>query len=116
MKFDKIVSDSAVLHELGARLAAQRLTLNLTQAQLAEQAGVSKRTVERLESGAVATQLSAFLRVCRVLGLQERLEQLVPEPAPSPIAQLKLKGRTRQRASRPLELREKAPKRWVWGP
>jgi len=29
--------------------------MNLTQAALADQAGVSKRTVERLESGAVAT-------------------------------------------------------------
>ena len=32
------------------------MELNLTQANLAEQAGVSKRTVERLESGEVATR------------------------------------------------------------
>ena len=55
--------------EMGGRLARVRLERNLTQIQLAEQAGVSKSTVERLESGAVATQLSGFIRVCRVLDL-----------------------------------------------
>lgn len=118
MKSSKYISDSAVLQQLGARLAAQRLALNLTQAELAQEAGVSKRTVERLESGAAA-QLAAFLRVCRALGLQERVEQLVPELPPSPLAQLKLKGRTRQRASgkpQAIGVREGKPKRWTWQP
>ncbi|MCT0232670.1 hypothetical protein KQ308_03985 [Synechococcus sp. CS-1327] len=30
---------------------------------MAEQAGISKRTLERLETGAVSTQLSLFLRM-----------------------------------------------------
>ena len=121
MKSSPYVSDAAVLQDLGARLAARRLALNLTQAQLADEAGVSKRTIERLESGATATQLSAFLRVCRVLGLQDRLDQLVPEPAPSPVAQLKLRGRTRKRASGQATgehegVGEPKPKRWTWAP
>ena len=87
------------MRELGERMARARLERNLTQAALAEQAGVSKRTVERLESGEVAMQLSGFVRVCRALGLVERLESFIPEPVPSPIAQLKLQGRTRRRAS-----------------
>ena len=119
MKGSRYISESAELQELGSRLAVQRLALNLTQAQLAEQAGISKRTVERLESGAVATQLSSFLRVCRVLGLQDRIELLVPEPTTSPVAQLKLKGNTRKRASSPPEVvdpDEYKPPRWVWEP
>jgi transcriptional regulator with XRE-family HTH domain len=39
------------------------LERNLTLAQLTEKAGISKRTIERLEKGAVATQLSGFARV-----------------------------------------------------
>ena len=99
MKISSALTNDAVLRALGARLAAARLAANLTQAQLAAQAGVAKRTVERLESGAVAAQLSALLRVCRVLGLLERLDHLVPEPGPSPVAQLKLKRRARKRAT-----------------
>ncbi len=114
MKITKQAADQAVLRELGGRLARVRLERNLTQAQLAEQAGVSKRTVERLESGSVATQLSGFLRVCRVLDLVERLELLVPEPVPSPIDQLKLRGRERQRASAKRTTKA-GPKTWQWG-
>jgi transcriptional regulator with XRE-family HTH domain len=103
-----------VLAELGGRLARIRLERNLTQAQLAEQAGVSKRTVERLEAGAVATQLSGFIRVCRVLGVLERLDTLVPEPMPSPVEQLKLRGRQRRRAST-VNTVKSSSKKWQWG-
>lgn len=114
MRLAIYATDDAVLRELGGRLARLRLDRNLTQAQLAERAGVSKRTVERLESGSVATQLSGFIRVCRVLGLVERFDLLVPEPAPSPIEQLKLRGRRRQRASTQKRARAVSGK-WQWG-
>jgi predicted transcriptional regulator len=94
-------------------MAKARLELNLTQAQLAEQAGVSKRTVERLESGDVAVQLSGFIRVCRVLDLIERFEVLVPEPLPSPVEQMKLRGRSRQRASAPRTAKS-SDEKWKW--
>ncbi len=99
MKIDSSITDEQVLKLLGERLLGVRLVRNLTQGELAVQAGVSKRTVERLESGEVAIQLSSFVRVCRALGLLERFEMLIPEPAPSPMAQLKRQGKPRQRAS-----------------
>ena len=87
---------------------------NLTQSMLAEQAGVSKRTVERLESGEVATQLSGFLRVCRVLELVDHFESLIPESVASPMALLKQLGRKRQRASR-KKSQPSESKKWTWG-
>lgn len=114
MKIISLLTDQALLRELGSRLASTRVSQNLTQAALAEQAGLSKRTVERLESGEVATQLSGFIRVCRGLGLLERFETLVPEPRVSPIAQLKMQGRKRQRASGKKSA-SVAPKKWTWG-
>jgi len=114
MKITENITDESVLRELGERLTAVRLERNLTQAALAEQAGVSKRTVERLESGQVATQLSGFLRVCRTLGLLERFDALVPEPLPSPIAQLKLQGKKRRRASG-KRAAARTPGNWTWG-
>ncbi|MDZ4198856.1 MAG: helix-turn-helix domain-containing protein [Kiritimatiellia bacterium] len=114
MKIDSQMTDSVVLRELGGRLATVRIERNLTQALLAEQAGVAKRTVERLESGVVATQFSGFLRVCRALGLIERFEAFLPEPTPSPMAQLKRKGRKRLRVS--VKRAARAPaKKWKWG-
>ena len=49
MKIEPQLTDEAVLQELGGRLTQSRIGHNLTQAALAEQAGVSKRTIERLE-------------------------------------------------------------------
>ena len=114
MKISGQVTDEAILEELGARLARVRLGRNLTQAALAAEAGVSKRTVERMEGGEVATHLSGVLRVCRALGLIERFDALVPEPVIGPMDQLKLRGKERRRASnRNLSGRVKE-KIWKW--
>lgn len=108
------LTDEALLKLIGERLAGLRLARNLTQAQLAEQAGLGLRTVQRLELGAAATQLSGFVRVCRVLGLVERFEVLVPEVAASPMALLKQQGRRRQRATG-KKAAAGEPKKWTWG-
>ena len=114
MKITKQATDEVVLNELGERLAKIRLDRNLTQAQLATQAGVSKRTVERLEAGTVGTQLSGFIRVCRTLDVIGRFDLLVPEPVPSPVEQLKRAGRERRRASTVKPAKPSA-KKWQWG-
>jgi transcriptional regulator with XRE-family HTH domain len=112
MKISSDLTDQALLQELGQRLARARIDLNLTQAALAEQSGVAKRTIERMESGEAATQLSGFLRVCRALGLLERIEILLPESTPSPMAQLRQQGHQRQRASG-SKVADPA-KKWTW--
>ena len=107
-------SDQAALQEIGERLAAFRLVRNLTQQQVADQAGLGLRTVQRLESGAAATHLSGFLRVCRVLGLLDQLDALIPAPVASPMAQLKARTAGRQRATRAAPA-PAATKKWKWG-
>lgn len=112
MKIEGTLTDEAILGELGGRLAQRRLELQLSQGALAEQAGVSKRTVERVEAGAT-TQMSSIIRVMRVLGLLERLEALVPEAGPRPLELLKLKGKARKRARTKQKPTEEKP--WTWG-
>ncbi len=112
MKIEGLLSDEAILAELGSRLAQRRLELQLTQEMLAEKAGVSKRTVERLEAGAT-TQLSTVIRILRVLELLDRLESLVPEAGPRPMDLLRLKGKARKRAGGRKKPPDEAP--WTWG-
>jgi transcriptional regulator with XRE-family HTH domain len=114
MKLSTEFSDDLILQEIGERLAGLRLERNLTQANLAHEAGVSKRTLERLESGAVSTQLSTFIRICRALNLLPRFDALLPKPMPSPVEQLKLQGRKRQRASG-KRVKQPSAKEWTWG-
>lgn len=115
MKITGNLSDDAVLKELGGRIATARLVRNQSQAALAEEAGVSKRTVERLESGEVAARLSGLVRVLRALDMADRLDALVPPSTASPVGQLKLAGRRRQRASGRRTAARPATRKWTWG-
>jgi transcriptional regulator with XRE-family HTH domain len=98
MRISNATTDRAVLEELGGRLARTRLERNLTQAQLAHEAGIAPLTVLRLERGD-AVRLTSLVRVLRVLDLLDALDRLIPEPMPSPIELVKLRGHRRRRAS-----------------
>ena len=118
MKITIELTDEAVLHEIGDRLARRRIDEALTQAQLAEKAGISKRTVERIEAGH-STDFVMLLRVLRVLKLLEALDQLVPDLPQSPLVVLKSRGRARKRVghSRRSQDGKAAPKPappWKW--
>jgi len=78
MKLDNLLTDAATLKEIGQRLASKRIAENLTQEEVAKNAGVSKSTVERIESGN-STQVSNLIRVLRNFSLLEALDKLIPE-------------------------------------
>ena len=94
------------------RLESIRLSRNITQARLAEEAGVSTRTIGRLEKGQ-GVSLDTFIRVMTALGIQQNLEALLPDPTVRPIERVGLKSRERQRA-RPAKSGDEAPA-WSWG-
>jgi putative transcriptional regulator len=114
MKIEAANSDGAVLQEWGRRLARLRLERNLTQEQVAHEAGISKATVERLEAGE-AVKSTSLIRVLRSLGQAEALDKLVPEPLPSPIERIRLQGRQRRRAAGTRAGRSQEPESWRWG-
>jgi transcriptional regulator with XRE-family HTH domain len=119
MKLTPDLSDAAVLQELGIRLERRRLDANLTQAELADQAGISKRTLERIEAGH-STDAIMLIRALRTLQLFAGLESLVPDLPPSPLTLLKQRGRERQRVGRRRQATappsgRKPPHPWKWG-
>lgn len=104
-----------MLEALGERLRRTRLARNLSQAALAEEAGVGRETVVRIEGGQSASLIS-LIRLLRTLGLLEGLNELVPELGPSPIDQLRRQRRRRQRAgSSRSQSSEDATRPWRWG-
>ncbi|HEX5787814.1 MAG TPA: helix-turn-helix transcriptional regulator [Woeseiaceae bacterium] len=96
--------------DLGRRLEALRLARNINQSQLAAEAGVSRRTITRLENGA-GVSVDTLIRVLKALGLADRLVALLPDPAVRPIDRVRLGGRERRRA-RPRPADPAAP--WQW--
>ncbi len=117
------MTDTAALAVLGERIARHRLERNWTQAELAKEAGVSRRTLIRLEGGE-STQLTNLIRVIRALGLLANLDELVPPPVPSPLEQLRSKRKRRKRASGRSQPAadegsnagsDEASAEWTWG-
>lgn len=111
MKILDTHTDEAVLGEVGRRITRRRLARQLTQAELAEQAGIGKRTLERLEAGLPA-QSSTVIRIFRVLGLLPGLDQLLAEPSIRPLEAAARKGKARQRASGRKKAQQHEP--WSW--
>ncbi len=88
-----------VLREVGARLRALRLQQNRRVRDLAADAGVSPRTIDRLEAGRnIGTE--NLVRVIRALGRLQAFEVLIPAPEVSPYDVERLRGKVRRRASR----------------
>lgn len=118
MRITPELTDAAVLHELGERLERRRIDAGLTQAQLAREAGVSKRTVERIEAGS-STDFVMLLRMLRALELLDSLEQLLPDRGPAPLTLLRGRGRAQKRVrhARPAAggSASKPTPPWKWG-
>jgi transcriptional regulator with XRE-family HTH domain len=114
MRIESQLTDEAVLRELGERLASLRLGRNLTQVQLAAQAGVARSVIQSVETGGSVTTTN----LVRVLDLLDALDGLIAQPTTSPVAELKLRGRTRRRAARTRGEPAQPPgakQPWRWG-
>ncbi|MNT21938.1 anaerobic benzoate catabolism transcriptional regulator [compost metagenome] len=113
MKIAGHLPDKLILEELGRRLMRRRLDEGLTQVQLANQAGLSRSTVDRIESGESA-QLASLIRILRTLDMLPNLDSVLPEAGPSPMDLIKLKGKERQRAPKTKTV-AKPRGTWTWG-
>jgi transcriptional regulator with XRE-family HTH domain len=116
MHLADLMTDDAVLVELGRRLERHRIERNLTQAELAEKAGIGRATLQRIERGE-SVQMTSMIKLLRTLELLEGLDAAVPNEIALPIAQLDRERRhTRQRVRprRPPDARRDQPP-WRWG-
>ena len=107
-----IASSGQIESDLCKKLARIRLARNITQEFLAEQAGVSVRTIRRLEKG-LGVSLDTFIRVLTALGVQQNLQSMLPDPRIRPIDRAELKGVERKRAKPRKKISETST--WVWG-
>ncbi len=104
------LSASAIAEELGERLKQARLNQNLTQAEVAESVGVSRKQVINAEKG--KAQLEMFVAILLALNLTGHLELFLPKQQISPLQLAQLQGRQRQRASGQKTVDEKGEPQW----
>lgn len=73
------LTDEEICALIGLRTKTERLRLNLTQAEVSRQAGISLRTYKRFESTGIST-LPTFVAILRVLKRLRMLELSLPAP------------------------------------
>ena len=91
------LSPAALCEQLGGRLQQARLNQDLTQADVAARAGVSRKAVLNAEKG--QTTLEVLVAILQALELTAQLDQFLPPQPVSPLQLARLQGRQRQRAS-----------------
>ena len=69
--------EAEILATLGQRLKLARLRRNLTQDDMAERAGVSRKTVVAMEAGAAGTSIAVLAKAMSILGYPERVADLL---------------------------------------
>lgn len=111
MKLLGMENNEAIMKELGQRIQDIRISMNLTQAELAQQAGIALRTMSRVENGE-SVKVESVLDVFRALNILANLDMLVPEQLLIPTEVVDY-GRKRRRVSSKKKTREK--EEWVWG-
>lgn len=94
----KTASSQQSIQSLGHQLEQMRLSKNLSQSAVASEAGVSRRTITRMEAGETVS-LDTFIRVLKVYDIADRLATLFPTHSVRPIERVKLGGKQRKRAS-----------------
>lgn len=98
--------------EIGSRLARLRLSRNVTQSMLAEDAGIGVRTLRRLEAGEPST-LDSFLRVALALNLEDAILGAIPAGRIRPIERVsRIRSERRRARPRPEGDRDRT---WTWG-
>lgn len=110
MKLTGYESETAILKELGNRIKQHRISMNMTQAELAEKCGISMSTEVRIENGD-DSKLSNYIKIISVLGLVENFDLLIPEEQPDYKAMYEERP-TKKRVSRS---RKNTDKTWIWG-
>ena len=110
MKITYFSSTEEIVTEFGNRVRRMRIDSNRTQKALAEEAGLSVRTLSNLESGK-ETSFATVIEVLRVLNRVEGLDGLVPEETVRPSAVF-AGEKPRERAGK----RKAEPESgWKWG-
>ena len=92
-----MATSHSLKNEIGKRMAKFRLSRNITQAALAQEAGVGLRTLRRFETGQAST-LDTFLRIAIALGLADDLLNAFPSHDIWPIERSDARRRERKRA------------------
>ncbi len=91
MSDDKYITNQDIIRLLAQRIKEYRLAARLSQKEMAEKSGVGLATISHFEQGVMQNMtLNNYISLMRVVGMEERIIQLLPELPMPPIALKKI--------------------------
>lgn len=82
-----LMTNKEILDILSERVKQYRLAIRLSQRELSEKSGVSYATISHFEQGRNQNlTLNNFISLLRVLGMEGRMTEVLPELPVSPLA------------------------------
>ena len=105
------LTDNAIVEQLGNFIKQHRLEQNKSQAQLADEAGVSRITLVQLEKGK-HVNIMTFVALLRALGVLYALDSFIVQPQLSPLQLAELDEKKRQRASKAKKKNKRTKSDW----
>jgi transcriptional regulator with XRE-family HTH domain len=96
----------AQLQDLGSRLSRLRIARGVRQEEAALRAGISRRTVVAIESGAPSVAIGQIVRLLDAIAPGKTLSSLFTETDPSVVALVHSEQRQRARKFSPDRLKE----------
>ena len=93
-------TDRDILMELGKRIREKRIQKRFKQSELAQRAGISIYTLQKMEYGK-SYNVSTLIQVLRALNELDQIDNFLPEVEISPIDILTSKDKITQRVRNP---------------
>lgn len=88
---DKFITNQDIIKILAERIKGYRLAARMSQKEMAEKSGVGLATISHFEQGVMQNMtLNNFISLMRVMGMEERIIELLPELPMPPIALKKI--------------------------
>ena len=112
VKIDYFSSTQEVLKELGRRIKKTRISMSVTQEEMAERTGLSKRTISNLETGKDVS-LSTLIDILRAENLLQNMDLITPDEGIRP-SQIVALGKMRERV-RNEQQPGTGQTEWKWG-
>ena len=105
------LTDFQILVQLGQRIRRKRVNMNLSQVDVAEKSGVSRRTLQAIEAGH-SISLVNLIAILRSLDTLHSLESFLPPVEISPLLMAKMEGREKKRAYRKRSVNKGDESEW----
>lgn len=106
---DSTIKYQKYISELGNRIKLYRISKEMSQQDIADKMGISKRSVARLEQGN-SVQIETLFKILFALDIGDNIEMLVPDQTKRPSYYLKKQDNTSKRVRKKNE-----KKQFKWG-